>query len=344
MAYLSKNQLKDGNWSLQKTTSGRPENPRESPALRSDAAATGLSLLCYLGAGYHHKEDRYAEVIRGGLEFLIENQTAEGSLYIPHDRLSNQSGWMYSHAIATIALCEAYGMTQDPALREPAQRAVNFIVESQHPERGGWRYRPRFGSDTSVSGWMMMALKSGRLAKLKVPDETFDAIDDWLNMAQISPQRAHLYRYNPYAPVNDKQSHAREVSKTMTAVGLLMRLYSGWSRDRVEMKRGADYLLKSRPALGTPTRRKRDTYYWYYATQVMFHMGGDYWKQWNDKLHPLLVGTQVAEGPMAGSWHPLRPIADRWGPHAGRLYVTSMNLLSLEVYYRHLPIYEDTGK
>jgi hypothetical protein len=84
----------------------------------------------------------------------------------------------------------------------------------------------------------------------------------------------------------------------------------------------------------------------------MFHMGGDHWERWNDRLHPLLVNSQEQSGPMQGSWDPLAypagnrriPIADRWGPHAGRIYVTAMNLLSLEVYYRHLPLYEDTAK
>jgi hypothetical protein len=76
----------------------------------------------------------------------------------------------------------------------------------------------------------------------------------------------------------------------------------------------------------------------------MFHMGGDYWRQWNGRLHPLLLETQETEGRLAGSWDPLRPLPDRWGAQAGRLYVTTMNLLSLEVYYRHLPLYEDTAR
>jgi hypothetical protein len=89
---------------------------------------------------------------------------------------------------------------------------------------------------------------------------------------------------------------------------------------------------------------ERDTYYWYYATQVMFHVGGERWKRWNDKLHPLLVSSQIRTGPMAGSWDPNNPLPDRWAPHAGRLYVTTLNLLSLEVYYRHLPLYVETAK
>jgi len=110
------------------------------------------------------------------------------------------------------------------------------------------------------------------------------------------------------------------------------------------MQQGADHLLENLPAYGTPRNNKRDTYYWYYATQVMFHMGGERWKTWNDRLQPLLQRTQIQQGKYAGSWNPNDPLPDAWSKHGGRIYVTAMNLLSLEVYYRHLPIYEETGK
>jgi hypothetical protein len=76
----------------------------------------------------------------------------------------------------------------------------------------------------------------------------------------------------------------------------------------------------------------------------MFHMRGKHWEDWNGRLHPLLVTTQIREGDFAGSWHPDLPVPDRWGPQAGRLYVTTLNLLSLEVYYRHLPLYVNTSR
>ena len=73
-------------------------------------------------------------------------------------------------------------------------------------------------------------------------------------------------------------------------------------------------------------------------------MGGPYWEAWHERLHPMLLETQIQDGAFAGSWHPLSPIPDRWGQHGGRIYVTAMNLLSLEVEYRHLPLYEETAK
>jgi hypothetical protein len=73
----------------------------------------------------------------------------------------------------------------------------------------------------------------------------------------------------------------------------------------------------------------------------MWHMGGEYRERWLGQVHPLLLRTQIQSGANAGSWDPVGPVPDRWGYHAGRLYVTTMNLLSLEVRYRYLPIYSD---
>lgn len=343
LAFLKKYQAADGSWSLKHFGSGVAGFDKERPILDSDSAATGLSLMAFLGAGYTHTEFQYKDSVGRGLQFLIENQKDDGDLYTPIEGGPSGSNavWLYSHSIATIALCEAYGMTQDPKLREPAQKAIDFIVTSQHPDRGGWRYSPRFGSDTSVTGWMMMALYSARHADLDVPPEPFKKIEEWLEAAEV-PGKPHLYRYNPYAPDTAEQRHGRQGTKTMTSVALLMRLYLDWKRDNPNMKKGADYLAQSLPKLvGDGNQNERDTYYWYYGTQVMLHMGGEYWEKWNGKLRPMLVETQQKRGAFAGSWNPLTPVKDKWGEHAGRLYVTSMNLLSLEVKNRRLPIYED---
>ena len=338
LVFLARHQSDDGSWSLHNYAAGKPyqDQIHETAALHSDTAGTALSLLAYLGAGYHHQDDKFQDVVRNGLDHLIRNKQEDGNLFIPEDNKSNRSVALYSHAIATIALCEAYGMTLDPMLHEPTQQAIDYIVQTQNTELGGWRYQPTRSSDTSVTGWMMMALKSAQLAKLNVPQKTMDGIDQWLTLAQTSESRSYKFIYNPYATA--RQEHGRRPSRTMTSVGLLMRLYSGWRRDDEKMIWGAEYLLEN-----VPSMRERDTYYWYYATQVMFHMGGEYWETWQDNLYPMLRDTQVQDGPLAGSWNPRYPVRDRWGSHAGRLYVTTMNLLSLEVHYRHLPLYDDTA-
>ncbi len=336
LEFLAKRQSESGAWRLQDFDT--------KVLIRSDTAATALSLLSFQGAGYTHQQYQYADNVGKALDFLVKNQQANGDLYKREDPASDQNAWLYSHAIASLALCEAYGMTQDPELREPAQKAINFMVESQDKQRGGWRYRPGNGTDTSVSGWFMMAFKSGQLAGLNVPTPTFDRIEKYLDQSQVSKSVPHLYRYNPFAADTVEQRHGREPTPVMTSAGLLMRLYFGWQRGQAEMTAGADYLLTHPPAAGTKDATLRDTYYWYYSTQVLFHMGGERWKKWNSTLYPMLIETQVNEGPNAGSWDPYQPTPDLWAKYGGRLYVTTLNLLSLEVNYRHLPLYDATAK
>ena len=331
LAYLASRQNADGSWSLQ--------GHGEPVLLRSDTAATGLSLLAFQGAGYTHRRHQYAANVARGLRWLTDRQRTNGDLFVPIDNNSNQSVALYSHGIAALALSEAYGMTQDPELRRPAQRAIDYIEATQHRTLGGWRYTPQVSADTSVSGWMMMALKSGELAGLRVDPETYRGIDRWLAAAKAGSPAGDRYRYNPFAPDTPSQSHGREPTPTMTAVGMLMRMYGGWRPDHPALRSGADYLLRFPPVDDEAPAPGRDTYYWYYATQVLFQMGGDHWRRWSGELTPVLLRSQVRGGENAGSWDPRSPAADRWSPHAGRLYLTTMNLLNLEVHYRHLPIY-----
>jgi hypothetical protein len=183
------------------------------------------------------------------------------------------------------------------------------------------------------------ALHSARLAGIDVDPEVWVGVDRWLAVAH-APDNEYTFRYNPFAPDIEKQRAGRDASPSMSSVGLLMRMYTGWDRNDERLVRGARELLQQMP--GENNGLLRDTYYWYYATQVLRHVGDDLWQQWHEVLHPLLLRTQESSGPLAGSWNPYYPVEDRWGKNGGRIYVTTMNLLSLEVAYRLLPIYEKT--
>src|SRR5208337_3248814 len=156
LEYFSHTQFNDGHWSLHELPAGVAANSAVLGELHADTAATGLALLTYLGAGYTHQDDKYRDVVRRGVEWLLKHQQPDGNLSYQ----GSDPTHFYSQGIATMALCETYGMTQDRELREPAQKAIDYIVKSQDPRRGGWRYNPQEGSDTSVTGWQLMALKS----------------------------------------------------------------------------------------------------------------------------------------------------------------------------------------
>ncbi len=318
LAWLVAHQAPAGNWSLEDLhcQGHRCEAPGN---IQSNAAATGLALMALLGAGHSPTKGAHAAVVRRGVEWLVAHQKPDGSLTEPGGQQQ-----LYAHALATIALCEALGLGADPALREPASRAVGFIVQAQDPNHGGWRYQPRTDGDTSVVGWQLMALKSAEMAGLPVPADTYRLAAKWLDSVATGPQK-HLYAYQPNG----------EVRPSMTAEALLCRQYLGTPRTAESMVAGGLFLRSN-----LPDWNARHTYYWYYATQVMYHLQGEAWAAWNAKLRDMLVDAQDKDGPSAGSWHPLRPTPDNRGEKGGRLYETTMSLLILEVYYRHLPLYQ----
>ena len=338
LAFLARQQQEDGSWTLHGIAE---DNRQRANRLSSDTAATGLAILAFQGAGYNHKEFKYSGQLHSAISWLMDHQQDTGELYVYTDNASDSVCRLYSHGIATLALAEAYGMTQDEEIRLSVQLALDYIAESQHERLGGWRYRPGSEADTSVTGWMMMAMQSAKLAGVETDKKTWDGIKRWLRLAR-SPSKENLFRYNPEALDRPETRHGRDASPCMTAVGLLMHVYLGWDRRDPRLTDGADYILQHLPDDTTIT--KRDTYYWYYATQIIRHIGGKSWEKWHGALHPLLVGSQIKDGDMAGSWDPLNPVPDRWGAQAGRLYVTAMNLLSLEVDYRLLPLHDDTVK
>ena len=323
LRWLAKHQAPDGHWGIHELHC-QDHQCTGHGSFQSNTAATGLALLSILGAGYTHQSGEHQAVVDRGLKWLVQHQKPDGDLFADESEFV----WFYSHGMASIALCEAYGLTKDPALREPAQKALNFIVASQHPQFGGWRYRPKFESDTSVSGWQLMALKSGEMAGLSVPKDVYSGVAKWLDSVESKTAKGQ-FAYHP----------SRPASLAMTAEGLLMRQYLGAVRTDARLLAGADYLRQHLPDLAD-----RDAYYWYYATQVMFHMQGAHWDEWNSRLRDTLVSTQLKDGDPNGSWSPDRPTPEKWGAAGGRHYVTCMNLLMLEVYYRHLPLYIELGK
>jgi hypothetical protein len=314
--WLAAHQADDGRWSLQFTC--RNHNCDSAGGNQSDPAATGLALMAFLGAGETPGRGSHAESLKRGVRWLVAQQKSDGDLS------GGQGSRMYGHGLATIALCEAYGLSGDPDLSTPGRKALDFIVAAQAPDSGGWRYDPRGGGDTSVFGWQLMALKSGEMAGLLLPTEAYQRAGHWLDLVATGPDKHH-YGYQP----------GHGATAPMTAEALLARQYLGLNRDSAAMTAGTELLMQH-----MPTFDARNTYYWYYATQVMFHLQGKPWPLWNGKLRPMLVSSQVRDGPAAGSWSPKQPSQDAWGDQGGRLYETALSVLILEVYYRHLPLYQ----
>lgn len=311
--WLQKIQLADGSWSFDEVgEAGQP-----GTLTTTDMGATSMALLCYLGSGNTHKsKGKYQETVTKGLAYLMKNSERGASGADLRGRSQGNAG-MYVQGIATICLCEAAAMERDDKeLKRLAGDAIKFIERAQNKIDGGWRYSPGERGDTSVAGWQIMALQSAKAGRIKVQGSTILDAKKFLNSVQSS--NGAMYGYMPGDGPRD----------SMTAVGLLCRMYFGWKRENPALKAGVEHLAKMGPKAG-------DIYYNYYATQVLHHWGGDLWKEWNLKMREELVTTQIKDGPGAGSWD----VMDPHGTGGGQIYQTTLSLLTLEVYYRHLPIY-----
>jgi outer membrane biosynthesis protein TonB len=323
--WLHRHQAFDGHWSLDRfhrhgNCNGRCSGQGDG---ESDVGATALALLPFLGAGQTHTRGIYKETVERGLAWLLDEQESNGDLR------GEGQGRMYAHGIASIVLCEAYALSGDETLRGPAQRAIDFIVRAQHKSSGrntgGWRYDPRQAGDTSVVGWQLMALRSGRMAGLHVPGGTFTQAGKFLDYVQHG-RYGGLYSYQ----------RGRQPEPAMIAEGLLCRQYLGWPARHRGLHEGVNHLL----AEYLPSKDDPNIYYWYYGTQVMHHLGGEAWERWNNATREALVELQEREGHEAGSWAPVGgAISGHDVRVGGRIYVTALAICTLEVYYRHLPIY-----
>lgn len=315
LEWLAAHQLPSGGWSLVhdggKCQGNCPDNG--SPE-RFDPAATGLSLLAFLGAGYTHREGKHRETVRRGIYFLqqIMEETPLGGSFLHQ----NERG-MYNHGIAAFAICEAFQMTADKDLRPTAQAAIDFIVSAQSYQ-GGWGYLPKQPGDLTLSGWQIMALKSGFAAGLEVPAGTILRIDPFLDTQQLKSSCFYGYRKPDKHP-------------TCTAIGLLLRLFRGMPHTHPTMLDGAVFVSRQ-------NRPGNDAYFNYYSTLLLFHIGQPFWAPWNEQMREHLIQTQSQSGHTAGSWY----FDDPYGREGGRLYTTAMCAMTLEVYYRFAPIYQQT--
>jgi hypothetical protein len=106
-------------------------------------------------------------------------------------------------------------------------------------------------------------------------------------------------------------------------MGLYVRTLMGQGLDREEVARIAQRVDGMGPTFD-------NEFQVYYGTYGMFQLQGSYWGRWNARFRDALIRRQERSGRMRGAW---KPVIAR-----GPVGSTAMNVMSLEVYYRFLPI------
>ncbi|MBI5360880.1 MAG: HEAT repeat domain-containing protein [Planctomycetes bacterium] len=333
--WLMRHQEKDGHWDFNGymgKCQGPARDDESSIQGEYDVTATSLSLLCFLGAGYTHKvkvgkdkdedkknkdddkeqREKFRSVIDKAVKWLLDVQDKNGAFVNPN---TNDIS-MFEQAMATLALSELYGMTRDATLKKPAQKGIDFIISAQTPGLG-WRYKPNCNdNDTSLVGWQVFALKSGRLAGLDVPAQGFEGASEWLD--RMTDNSTGKVGYRDFG----------QGSTTITSVGIIARILMGWRNDSPVLLNGAEIVLKD-----DKWKSEEVNFYHIYQTSLaMFQLGGGYWDLWNEQMTGFLTTIMDTQGCEDGSWS---PADEKWAK--SRVYTTAMATLSLEVYLRMLP-------
>lgn len=315
LKWFDRHQSKDGRWDADLLGAGREAQVdgrnRNGSGAMADTGISGLALLAFLGAGHTHLEGPYRKNVQLGLEYLLRNQTSDGSL-AGQARLYAR---MYCHGMALMAVGEAYAMTGDERILPYLKTGIHYTVAAQHQTNGGWRYRVGDRGDMSQFGWQLMALKSAEQAGIAIPPRTQTGMERFLSGAEAG-EFGGLAAYRPQ----------ERPSVTMTAEALACRLLLGVNSHDAQLREATDYLLGEVPGSGTD-----NFYYWYYASLSLSQLGGEDWELWNQAMSERLLQTQRTEGDAAGSWDPVTV----WGAHGGRAYTTALGALCLEVYYRY---------
>ncbi|MFC1587229.1 prenyltransferase/squalene oxidase repeat-containing protein [Planctomycetota bacterium] len=336
LAWLARHQSSDGGWNLDgyhqvcgNTACTHKGDSRMAPIY--DSAVTALSLLSFLGAGYDDSHGRYKDNIKQAINYLLAHQQDDGALVLY--RRHHIVYPMYDHTLALYALAEAYNINMDVRLKRPIQEGLGFLMQVQQAG-GGWDYEPvpnTGRNDLSITGWAVMALESCRLGGFEIAPETYRKIRRRFHRQTLT---------NGQVKYANKQPGLNKKSIGITAVAVYSRLLLGDTTKSRTLRLGLDAIADQPPKWSTLINDRKEEhtmYYWYYGTLAMFNAGDQKWREWNRRLKNTLVSNQRKSGCTRGSWNP----AGSWlGDFSGRVYATAICCLSLEVYYRYLPLYQ----
>lgn len=336
LAWLMRHQSPEGYWDsdgwsaqcLEDACAG-PGYERGDPRL--DVGVTALATLAFLGNGHSHRFGAFKRSVAKSLRWLREQQRGDGSIGIPGiERGEVFDREMLNHALATMALCEAYAISRDFKLQKYARRAVDFGLAAQNPD-GGWGYGLRSGgSDSLVTAWMVLALKAAKTAGLKPPQAAFQGALRWYRSVTTRDGRVGYAAPGEGAASIDGRSALHEARPTMTAAGVIARIMAGEAKDSLANRKGAAILDGDTARWLRGSEPEVDFLYGYFGSYALFHFGGEPWKRWRSEVRPELKKRARQGGCADGAWDPIGAQC----PLGGRVYATAINSLTLGLFDR----------
>jgi HEAT repeat protein len=375
--WLTRHQDKDGSWSSFQFDAhcklNRCDGPGEASAT---TGVTGLALLAFLGAGETHGVGPHKEVVARALAYLRGVQGPDGrigkgggttdlthwTMRKPGEGLIGPS-WTekepldvgaYGHAVATVALVEAYMLSGDAEIGAAAKKAVDYVLAARNPD-AAWRYAcpPDGKSDTSITGWMCWALAAARAAGIYADKSAIEGAVAWIEQKTEPEFGKTGYRQigGPAARHDGRELKfpADEVEST-TSIGVALRLFAGRKpKDDQAIGKGVELILKKLPKWDVD-RGTIDFYAWFWGATALRQVaganwktdlwgprqGGVVWKKWSAAMNEALLASQRAEKDRDehGSWD----AEDAWSWVGGRVYATAMCCMALESYWRMDPV------
>lgn len=277
------------------------------PAKQGTVTDSGLALLAFLGAGYTHQAGKYKRHMADALKYLKRTQDASGWFGTPGDRVG--------HAIATLAMAEAYGMSNSPLLRRPVEKGVHELEAA---------VRAAVAAETPVEPaatvWTTFALVSARNAGIEVSKQVIGLLRT--RVAKVATNDAAS---PPMARVGPITADAR------LAAAYVARVFLGEAPSTSASLKGMEGRLLEALARHKAAVGQTDFGFWYFGSLACFQCGGPTWKQFNAEMKRAIVDRQARDLPARGSW-------DLDGPDAAAhtpVTRTALFGMCLEVYYRY---------
>jgi hypothetical protein len=333
LTWLSAHQDADGMWdsdAFMKHEVGTQQSDGPGQALY-DVGVTGLALLSFLAEGSTPNSGEYRDQVGRGLHWLCKQQDSESGLI----GTNHSSDFIYNHALASLAVIEAYAMTGNPELGNRARSALRYLENHRHPHTA-WRYQPGDEeADLSITYWCASAYLTADWAGLQIDEEVVRKLRVFLG--QIVDPATGRGGYLPGAFNSSRRSeeHAvlfpRENGEAMTAAALFLKFMLGDRPDEDPTMAQAAGVLGALPPAWSRERMLIEQFYWMVGSQALRQYGGVEWLTWKSGLRNSLVDHQIRGGKAAGSWDPLGP----WGREGGRVYSTAICLLALQAEYRY---------